>query len=110
MNVLVDECVPKPLLKLLRGHTLRTAQDLGWASTKNGRLLALAEQTFDAFLTADHNMRYQQNLKGRRIAILVLSTNLWPALRPHLGLVQTALDQLEPGEFVDLAIPFEPGS
>ena len=62
MNVLVDECVPKPLLKRLRSHTLRTAQEMGWASTKNGRLLALAGQKFDAFLTADQNVRYQQNL------------------------------------------------
>ena len=76
MRVLVDECVPRPLLQRLRGHTLRTAQDMGWASTKNGCLLALAEEEFDAFLTSDQNLRYQQNLKGRRLAILVLSTNL----------------------------------
>ena len=105
MNVLVDECVPKPLLKRLRGHTLRTAQDMGWASTKNGKLLALAGQGFDAFLTADQNVRYQQNLKGRQIAILVLSTNLWPVLKQHVSWVQAALDRIRPGEFLELAIP-----
>ena len=107
MNVLVDECVPKPLLKRLRGHTLRTAQDMGWASTKNGSLLALAEKKFDAFLTSDQNLRYQQNLRGRRVAILVLSTNLWPVLKRHIELVQTALDQLRHGEFQALAVPSE---
>lgn len=73
MNVLVDECVPKPLLKRMRGHTLRTAQDMGWASTKNGKLLALAGQEFDVFLTADQNVRYQQNLKAVTSQILIVA-------------------------------------
>ena len=71
---------------------------MGWASIKNGPLLRLAEAEFDVFLTADQNVRYQQNLKGRRIAVLVLSTNLWPALRLHAGLVQAALDRIRPGD------------
>ena len=104
MKVLVDECVPRPLLKRLRGHVLRTAQEVGWASIKNGPLLRLAEAEFDVFLTADQNVRYQQNLKGRRIAVLALSTNLWPALRLQVGLVQAALDRIRPGEFLELAI------
>lgn len=105
MNVLVDECVPKPLLKRLRGHTFKTAQDMAWASTKNGRLLALAETRFEVFLTADQNVRYQQNLQRRRIAILVLSTNLWPVLQRHVELVQAALDRIQRGEVVELEIP-----
>ena len=79
----------------------------GWASTKNGKLLALAGQEFDVFLTADQNVRYQQNLKGRQIAILVLSTNLWPVLKRHVSWVQAALDRIRPGEFLELAIPSE---
>ncbi len=105
MKVLVDECVPRPLLKRLHGHTLHTTQDMGWTGIKNGSLLALAEREFDAFLTSDQNLMYQQNLKGRRMAILVLSTNLWPLLKQRSELVQTALNQLQPGAFLELAIP-----
>jgi hypothetical protein len=105
MIILVDECVPKPLLKKLHGHQFKTAQEMGWATTKNGRLLTLAENAFDAFLTADQNLQYQQNLKGRKIALLVLSTNLWPAIKPHYNLVQSALDHLQPGAFVLIKIP-----
>ena len=105
MKVLVDECVPKPLLKRLHGHTFKTAQEMGWTSSKNGRLLALAGPRFEVFLTADQNVRYQQNLQGRQIAILVLSTNLWPVLQQHVGVVQAALDHLRPGEFLELEIP-----
>lgn len=65
----------------------------------------MAGQKFEAFLTADQNVRCQQNLKGRRMAILVMSTNLWPALKRHAALVQAALDRLGLGEFVELAIP-----
>lgn len=101
----MDECVPKPLLKRLRGHVFKTAQDMQWCSTENGRLLALAEAAFEAFLTADQNVRYQQNLQGRRMAILVLSTNLWPVLKRHSDLVQSAVDHLRPGEFMELEIP-----
>ncbi len=101
----MDECVPKPLLKRLRGHTFKTAQDMQWTSTSNGLLLALAEPEFDLFITADQNVRYQQNLQGRRIAVLVLSTNLWPVLQRHVELVQATPDHLQPGEFMELEIP-----
>lgn len=103
--MLVDECVPKPLLKSLRGQTFITAQEMGWTSIKNGRLLALAEPCFDLFLTADQNLAYQQNLQGRRLAILVLSTNVWPALARHVERVQAALDTIQPGQYLEVEIP-----
>jgi hypothetical protein len=105
LNVLVDECVAKPLLKKLHGHKFKTAQEMGWGSMKNGKLLKRAEQSFDAFLTCDQNIAYQQNLKGWKIAVLVSSTNLWPAIKPHCVLVQRALDTLHSGQFVRLDIP-----
>ena len=105
MNVLVDECVAKPLVKRLRGHQFKTAQEMGWASVKNGRLLTQAQASFDVFLTCDQNLEYQQNLKGWKIAVLVLSTNLWPAIKPHCDLVQKALDAITPGQCVNLQIP-----
>jgi hypothetical protein len=105
LKVLVDECVPKALLKRLHGQTFKTAQQMGWTSVKNGDLLALAEGNFDLFLTADQNIVYQQNLRGRRIAILVLSTNLWPPLEQHFGVVQAALDRIQSGQFLQVKIP-----
>ena len=105
MKVLVDECVPLKLVRLLNGHTFITAQEKGWGSFKNGQLLALAEAEFDLFLTCDRNLQYQQNLKGRKIAILLLSTNHWPTLKRRTNLVQAALAKIAPGEFSTLEIP-----
>ena len=105
MKVLVDECVPLKLVRLLTGHSFATAQQQGWGGFKNGRLLALAEPEFDLFLTSDRNLQYQQNLKGRKIAVLLLSTNHWPTLKKHVPLVQAALDNIRPNEFVRVEIP-----
>ena len=105
MKVLVDECVPLKLVRLLTGHTFTTAQQRDWGGFKNGRLLALAEPEFDLFLTSDRNLEYQQNLKGRNIAVLLLSTNHWPTLKKQVPLVQAALDKIRPNEFVRVEIP-----
>ena len=105
MKVLVDECVPLKLVRLLTGHTFSTAQHKGWDGFTNGKLLALAEPEFDLFLTSDRNLQYQQNLKGRKIAILLLSTNHWPTLKKQVPLVQAALDKIQPGEFTRVEIP-----
>ena len=75
MRILLDECVPWPLHRLLSGHECTTAQRRGWGGFKNGALISLAEGEFDLFITADQNLRYQQNLAGRRLPILQLSTN-----------------------------------
>ena len=72
MRILVDECLPKDLVGWLKGLNVKTVQQVGWAGVKNGELLRRAESEFDVFLTADRNLRYQQNLKARRLAILVL--------------------------------------
>ncbi len=75
MKILLDECVPWPIHQLLSGHECATAQRCGWGGLKNGDLLLRAEAKFDLFITSDQNLRYQQNLTGRAIAILELSTN-----------------------------------
>jgi hypothetical protein len=74
-EVLLDECVPWPMRKSLVGHTCTTAPRMGWDAITSGELIRLAEADFDLFITSDQNIRYQQNLSGRRIAILELSTN-----------------------------------
>ncbi|MGH7996062.1 MAG: DUF5615 family PIN-like protein [Opitutaceae bacterium] len=105
MKVLVDECVPAKLSRLLGNHDFSTARDQGWGGLKNGRLLALAEPEFDLFLTCDRNLEYQQNLRGRKIGIVLLSTNRWPTLRNHAALVQAPLDRATLGSFVAVEIP-----
>jgi len=91
MKVLLDECVPKPLAKILKDVTVMTTQEMGWASKKNGDLIALAEKEFDVFITSDQNLVYQQNLSHRNIAIVLLPTNRWSILSPHTEKISDAL-------------------
>jgi hypothetical protein len=65
-------------------------------------LLKAAEAEFEAFITTDRNLRYQQNLSGRRLAILVLPTTSWPKIQVHIGEVVAAVNQLRAGEFREL--------
>jgi hypothetical protein len=81
----------------LKQHTVATAYELGWTDLDNGRLLAAAESEFDALVTTDKNLRYQQNLAGRRLAILVLPTANWPELRVHEARIAASIDALRPG-------------
>lgn len=105
MRILLDECVPSPLRHLLSSHDCATTQQLGWTGIKNGQLLRLAEAQFDLFITADQNLRYQQNLSGRRIAIIELSTNKFRRLAAAQQLILSAIAGLQAGEFRLLAIP-----
>jgi hypothetical protein len=68
----------------------------------NGDLLAKAEHEFDLFITTDQNLQYQQNLKGRRIAILVLPTTNWPKIQSHTAEIESAVEQIQPGAYVAL--------
>ena len=105
MRLLLDECVPWPLHRLLPGHECTTAQRRGWGGLKNGDLLQRVEGEFDLFVTSDQNIRYQQNLAGRRIAILDLSTNDIGRRRAAAAAVQSAVAAMQPGEFRPLEIP-----
>jgi len=105
MKVLLDECVPWPMHKFLTGHECSTAQQQGWGGIKNGDLLRLAESQFDLFITSDQNIRYQQNLSGRAIPIIELSTNDFRRIRAAASLIQSAVAAIKPGEFRHLEIP-----
>lgn len=105
MKILLDECVPWPMHRLLAGHECRTAQQAGWGGIKNGRLLQLAETEFDLFITSDQNLRYQQNLSGRQIAILELSTNKLRRIVAAAASVQQAVAEIKAAEFRQLVIP-----
>lgn len=102
MKILFDHGTPAPLREELTGHTVQTAYEMGWAQLSNGELLNAAEAAFEAFITTDKNLRYQQNLAGRRLAILVLPTTSWPKIRGHCSVVQTAVANLRPGDFIEL--------
>ena len=105
MKVLLDECVPWPMHRLLAGHDCTTAQKRGWGGIKNGDLLQQAEVEFDLFITSDQNMRYQQNLAGRQIAILELSTNDLHRILAAGETIQAAVIAITPREFRHLEIP-----
>ena len=100
MRVLLDENLPHALKRLLPGHTVSTVQERGWAGIQNGELLTVAEPLFDALLTADKNLRYQQNLTARRIAIVELPTNRWPQLQPLVPRLLETLAAVQPGDYL----------
>jgi hypothetical protein len=105
MRLLLDECVPWPMRKILSGHQCASVRDRGWTGIKNGTLLRLAEPEFDAFITSDQSIQFQQNVSGYRIAILQLSTNNLRRILAAAAEIQAALTVLQPGEVRVLAIP-----
>jgi hypothetical protein len=102
MKILFDHGTPAPLRRQLASHEISTAYEMGWAKLSNGDLLAAAEKSFDAFITTDQNLRYQQNLIGRQLAILVLPTTSWPEIQKHTSKVADAVNALQPGDFFEL--------
>jgi hypothetical protein len=102
VKILFDECMPQPLRPRLAEFEISTAQEMGWGRVKNGDLLKRAEGVFDVFLTADQQLKYQQNLKGRRLAILVLSTNRWPQVKAKTPEIIAAIRSLQPGDYLKL--------
>lgn len=105
MNVLLDESVPRLLKTRLAEFSVSTVQEMGWTGFNNGELLALAERQFDVFITADQQLRYQQNLAGRRLAILVLPGNQVPMVTRLLPVIAQTLREMAPSAFVELPLP-----
>ncbi len=106
MRLLFDQGTPVPLRRVLGRHEVVTAYEQGWGTLQNGALLQAAEAAgFDAIVTTDQNLRYQQNLGGRRLAILVLLTTDWRLIRQFPGYVVQAIDALIPGAYHELAFP-----
>jgi hypothetical protein len=109
VRVLFYQGTPVPLRHTLPGHDVSTAYELGWATLKNGELLRSAEeQGFEALVTTDTNLRYQQNLAVRRIAVVVLSTTSWPRIRAVAERVAAAVDAASVGSYVEVHIPPNP--
>jgi predicted nuclease of predicted toxin-antitoxin system len=105
MNILFDQGTPAPLRHELAGHEVVTAFEKGWASLSNGELLAAAEGNFDVLVTTDQNLSYQQNLAGRKLSIVVLTTTSWPRIKANALLVRDAVDAAAAGGYREVAIP-----
>ena len=105
MRVLFDQGTPAPLRHVLVGHSVETAFELGWGTLQNGALIAAAESNgFDVLLTTDKNLKYQQNLSGRRLAIVVLSTTSWPRIRVVAAKVAEAVAGAVPGSYAEVLV------
>jgi len=102
MRIILDENLPRPLKGIFPNHTVTTVQEQGLSGTVNGTLLARLEGVFDVFITADKNLRYQQNLTGRTLAILELPTNRLPLLRTLFPRISAAVDSIAPSSYVRL--------
>jgi hypothetical protein len=107
MLILFDNGTPAPLRYALKNHVIVEAVERGWDRLGNGDLIAAAEAAgFEVLLTTDKNLRYQQNLSGRKIAFVILGNQQWPVLRRHVDRVLTAVNAATPGSCVEVDIPF----
>ena len=103
MLLLLDECIPRPLKRDLVGHDVRHVVDMGWSSKRNGELLRLMlAEHFEALLTVDQNLEFQQNLRasGIRVVVVLARTNRVKELRPLVPQMLRALDRVMPGESI----------
>ena len=107
MLILFDNGTPAPLRYALKGHVVVEAIERGWDRLLNGELIAAAEAAgFELLLTTDKNIRYQQNLKGRKIAFVVVANQQWPTLRRYVERVVAAINSATPGSYTEVEIPF----
>jgi hypothetical protein len=109
MLILFDHGAPKGVARALRSHTVVTAKSRGWDRLTNGALLKAAEEAgVDLLFTTDQRIRYQQNLTGRKIALVVLAgTTKWSRVRLHLDRISAAVNACIPGSYAEVDIPFE---
>ena len=106
MRVLFDQGTPVPLKGLLTQHEVVTAHERGWSTPKNGELLDSAEyEGFAVIVTTDANLKYQQNLTSRRIAIVVLTSTSWPRIQRIAAAVVAAVDGAAEGSYTEVEVP-----
>jgi predicted nuclease of predicted toxin-antitoxin system len=106
LHLLFDQNVPAPLAKRLTGHKVETAADRGWEEISNGELINAVEAAeFDILLTADKNLRYQQNLTNRKLALIILPTNHWATIRENIAAILAAVERAKSGSFEEIIFP-----
>jgi hypothetical protein len=108
MLILFDNGTPRGLARFLTGHTVEEARARGWDQLVNGELIAAAEQAgFEVMVTADKNIRYQQNLEARKIALVVLEHPQWPMVKLAAENIVAAINATQPGSYVEADVPFK---
>ncbi len=110
MRILFDKNDPVGTRTFLPGHEVHTASEMGWSDQlENGKLLEVAERSgFDAMVTSDQNIRYQQNLSGRKLAPVVLGSNIWPVVQKHGAAIAANADAATPGSYAFIEMPLPP--
>jgi hypothetical protein len=108
MKILFDNGTPKPIARSLTGHEVAYTRRIGWHELENGELIQKAEEAgYEVLLSTDKNIRYQQNLARRRIALVVLGNSQWPLVRHYLIRIAAAVNAATPGSYTEVEIPFE---
>ena len=108
MLILFDNGTPRGLARFLASHTVEEARTRGWEELENGELISAAEQAgFDVLVTTDKNIRYQQNLEGRKIALVVLEHSQWPMVKLAAENIASAVNAAQPGSYNEVAVPFK---
>jgi hypothetical protein len=112
LRILLDHNVPVGIRDIFAGHEVVTVIEMHWPpQIENGEFLTAAEAAgFDVLLTSDQNIQYQQNLTGRKLAFVVLGSNIWPVVRNHAAAVTTVVEKAAPGSYhlVDMPLPRKP--
>ena len=105
MRILFDQGVPAPLRRQLTAHAVDTAFERGWSNLQNGALLDRAEADgYQLLVTTDRNLRHQQNLAGRQLAIVVLLAASWPRIRQRVDNIRAVVDGITPGQYIEVPI------
>jgi hypothetical protein len=105
MRILFDQGTPVPLRQHLTSHLVDTTFERGWSTLRNGELLDVAEhERYDLLITTDQNLRYQQHLAARQLAIIVLLSTSWPRIQRRIEAIQAAVERVVPGGYEEIAI------
>ena len=105
MKILFDHGTPAPLRNHLLEHSVDRSAERGWELLENGALIRNAEEAgYDVIVTTDQGMRYQQNLAGRRLAVVVLLSTAWPRVQLRIEEIRTAIEEVRPGELREVPI------
>jgi len=108
MRILFDNGTPRGVASALEGHAVEEARSHGWNTLRNGELLDPAEAAgFDVLVTTDRNLRYQQNLAGRQLAVVVLGKGRWRLIKVRLPEIAAAVNAATPGRFSEVEIPVD---
>ena len=105
MRVLFDQGTPVPLRQYLSDHTVDTTFERGWSTLQNGELLSVCEQNeYELLISTDQNLKYQQNLSDRQLAIIVLLSTSWPRIQLRVDDIRVAVQEISPGDYREISI------